>query len=483
MGRNELFQYAVDHSLEMIFLFDADGKIIYGNETAKDLLEYGDDLYDYNIEDVFPALFVRQETKLGFEFQFGITTPNVMAYRCNRTCFSVDVRIMDNGGEPCYTCMAMDSSRQNFLEKRADQADQEVEEAQKVKNQFVANVTHELRTPVNGILGNTRELLEKEDDPAKMRILRLVERGCADMHAIINNILDFSKLQAGKFTLEAREFNFRNMIDYVRSNHINKITEKGLELFVTVSPEVPEMIIGDELRIVQILNNLLSNACKFTSVGKIVVEAIKTAQIGNRIELFFLVIDSGIGIDKAGQDKLFKSFSQVEASTTRKYGGTGLGLNICKQLVELMDGDIHVESEKGKGTTFTFHIWVEVPQGEETGNTSAVDVEAELRRLSGLAQNDEKEKIYEFGTTENTEEIGKKMSKLILCVEMENWEKAEMFADTLKQLTEEAPREIKSGALRLKMAVQKGDYDKTVAAYEKLHGLLEQAEEDADEQG
>lgn len=480
MGKNQLFQYAVEHSLEMIFLFDADGKITYGNQAAKEQLEYGDDLYDYRMEDLFPGLFVRQDNRLSFQFQLGDTNSNEMVYRCNQTCFTTDVRIM-NYEDDCYICMAMDSSMQNFLEKRADQADHEVEEAQKVKNQFVANVTHELRTPVNGILGNTRELLEKEQDPAKLRILQLVERGCADMHAIINNILDFSKLQAGKFTLEAREFNFRSMIDYVRSNHINKITEKGLELFVTVSPDVPEVIIGDELRIVQILNNLLSNACKFTSVGKIVVETIKTAQIGNRIELFFLVIDSGIGIDKAGQDKLFKSFSQVEASTTRKYGGTGLGLNICKQLVELMDGDIHVQSEKGKGTTFTFHIWVEVPQGAETGNMSDIDVEAELRRLSDLAQVNEKEKIYEFGTAENTEEIDKKMSKLILCVEMENWEKAEMFAEALKQLTEEAPREVKSGALRLKMAVQKGDYDKTIAAHEKLDGLLKQAEVVADE--
>ncbi|MCH5268321.1 MAG: hypothetical protein J1E62_08265 [Lachnospiraceae bacterium] len=481
MGKSRLFQYAVDHSLEMMFLFSEDGKIIYGNQTAMDLLEYGDELYDCRVEDLFPGIFERQDDGLKFDFQLGVTVSNVMAYRRNRTCFATDVRIMKYVEENSYICMAVDSSRQNFLAKRADQADQEVEEAQKVKTQFVANVTHELRTPVNGILGNTKELLEREQDPDKMKILRLMERGCADMHAIINNILDFSKLEAGKFTLESREFNFRSMIDYVRANHINKITEKGLELFVTVSPEVPETVIGDELRIVQILNNLLSNACKFTSVGKIVVEAIKTAQIGNRIELFFLVIDSGIGIDKAGQDKLFKSFSQVEASTTRKYGGTGLGLNICKQLVELMDGDIHVESEKGKGTTFTFHIWVEVANGEENTNISTIDVEAEMQRLSGLAQMGEKEQIYCYGTAENTEEINKKMSKLILCVDMENWEKAEMFADTLKQLTEEAPAEIKSGAFRLKMAVQRGDYEKTTAAYEKLQTLLEQSEEGANE--
>ena len=263
------------------------------------------------------------------------------------------------------------------------------------------------------------------------------------------------------------------MMDYVKNNHINKITEKGLEFFMTVSPEIPAKVIGDELRIVQILNNLLSNACKFTSVGKIIVEVVKTAQIGDRIELFFIVIDSGIGIDKAGQDKLFRSFSQVEASTARKYGGTGLGLNICKQLVELMDGSIHVESEVGKGTTFSFHVWVDVPKGTEVTPSVSVDMQAEKRKLASFVSPTEDDKIWKFGESENTKEIEKKMSKLILSVEMENWEKAEMFADTLKQLMEEAPREIKSGALRLKMAVQKGDYDKTKVAFEKMQELLD----------
>ena len=273
--------------------------------------------------------------------------------------------------------------------------------------------------------------------------------------------------------MDPHEFVFREMMDYVKNNHISRIVEKGLELFMTISPEIPEKIIADELRIVQILNNLLSNACKFTSVGKIMVEVVKTAQIGNRIELFFIVIDSGIGIDKAGQDKLFQSFSQVEASISRKYGGTGLGLNISKQLVELMDGNIHVESELGKGTTFSFHIWVDVPQGTKVTPNVQIDMQAERRKLVTFISADEDEKVWKYGEEENLKEIEKKMSKLILSVEMENWEKAEMFADTLKQLLEEAPREIKSGALRLKMAVQKGDYEKTQTAYEKLKGLLE----------
>lgn len=470
MIEQDLFRFAIDYSLEIVLFFDVQGKILYANRMAKQALEYENEIYTCQITDIFPTLCENRDGRIHIMCPLGEAVSDNFAYRQNRTCFQVEVQIRKSDSQDdVYLCMATDTSVREYFERKADQAGQEIEEAEKVKNQFVANVTHELRTPVNGILGNTRELLSIEEDIKKKRILQLVQRGCDDMNAIINNILDFSKLQSGKFSLELREFSFREMIDYVKNNHINKITEKGLELFVTISPEVPEKIIGDELRIVQILNNLLSNACKFTSVGKIIVEVVKTAQIGNRIELFFIVIDSGIGIDKAGQDKLFQSFSQVEASISRKYGGTGLGLNISKQLIELMDGNIHVESELGKGTTFSFHIWVDVPQGtEQTPN-----VQVEERNLTTFISAMDEEDIWKFGEEENLKEIERKMSKLILSVEMENWEKAEMFADTLKQLMEDAPREIKSGALRLKMAVQKGDYDKTKIAFEKMQEVLD----------
>ena len=469
----ELCQFSMEYALEMVIVFDESGQIVYANESARNHLEYGEKLCGCNIWDIFPGEFRNATAQFDTDYPFGHEIQDMSAYRKNRTCFPCRARMMKWEGHPgTYLCMAFDSSEKDFMEKRAVQADARADAALKVKSEFVANVTHELRTPVNGILGNTRELMEIETEEEKLRLLRLVERGCNDMHAIINNILDFSKLEVGKFELEPRRFNVRSMIDYVKANHSNKITEKGLEFFVTVSPEVPEEIIGDELRIVQILNNLLSNACKFTSVGKVMLEVVKTAQIEERVELFFLVIDSGIGIDKADQDKLFKSFSQVDASISRRYGGTGLGLNICKQLVTLMGGSIRVESEPGKGSIFSFHIWVEVPK-EELANRKETIVNAEMPQMvSSLSDIEENENIWRYGEKENLEEIHKKMSKLILSVEMENWEKAEMFAETLRELTKEAPGEVRSAALRLKMAVQKGDYEKVTTAYEKLQTLL-----------
>ncbi len=479
MESDSLFQFSIENVLEIVLVFNGNGIISYANQAAWQQLEYSEDLTTRLITDVFPNEFIIENGQVVIKAsELGIIR-DMVAYRKNRTCFPARVKVCSfrGGMRPVYICMVENISTENYLEKQANLAGQEAEEAQKIKTEFVANVTHELRTPVNGILGNTQELISRETEAEKLKLLHLVERGCKDMHALINNILDFSKLEAGKFVLEPRRFHFRNMIDYVKGNHNNKIIEKGLDFSITVSPEIPEYIIGDELRIVQILNNLISNASKFTSVGGVHVEAVKTAQTGNKAELFFMVIDTGIGIAKADQDKLFKSFSQVDASISRKYGGTGLGLNICKQLVELMGGSIHVESDVGKGTIFSFHIWVELVQeeGQEVVSTEFFGNAEEqqlVHKLQALSLQQSSGMIKKFGETENKEEIEKKMSKLILCVEMENWEKAEMFAETIKELVEEAPKEIKSAALRLKMAVQKGDYDKAIVAFETLQNML-----------
>ena len=482
---SNLFRFSMDNASEIILIFDTTGRIIYANKSATQQLEYETVLTEYRMADIFPVEFASGEMLNGQKaLQEGVVQ-NRMLYRGNRTCFPAKVKMLSywEESELLYVCLAENSLTESFLEKKVNQAGQEAEEAQKIKTEFVANVTHELRTPVNGILGNTRELMSLETEKEKLKLLQLVERGCRDMNAIINNILDFSKLEAGKFILENQKFQFRSMMDYVHANHSHRVTEKGLEFSMTVSPEIPEWVIGDELRIVQILNNLISNAYKFTSVGEIHVEAVKTAQAGNKVELFFMVVDSGIGIAKANQDKLFKSFSQVDASISRKYGGTGLGLNICKQLVELMNGNIYVQSEEGKGTIFSFDIWVELPAeecepGEEVReaayNGNALE-QTLMNKLMSLSEQTATDKIFKYGEAENRNEIGKKLTKLALSIEMENWEKSESFAEMIKQLTEDAPREIKSAALRLKMSVQKADYEKSMAALETLQKVMEES--------
>lgn len=468
--------FPIEDALEMVLMFDHTGKISYANAVAKEKLEYEDeeDLCGRHISDIFPNTF--QSTENGFEanYNFGNDQQKLVAYRRNLTCFPVEARIVDSEIQPgIYICMANDILEKEFLSREIEQVRQEAQQAMKVKSEFVANVTHELRTPVNGVLGNVRELLAMEDEGGQMvKSLRLIERCCEDMNKIINNILDFSKLEAGKFSLEPRKFHFRNMLDYVKGNHINKITEKGLDFFMTVSPQIPEYVIGDELRIVQILNNLLSNAQKFTAVGKISVEVVRTAQVNDKIELFFIVKDTGIGIDKADKDKLFRSFSQVDASISRKYGGTGLGLNICKQLVELMGGKIEVESEKNRGSTFSFSIWTGLCEGDESDPVQTEDTKTAALDSMSADEEEDRGDVRKYGTPENLENLNRNMSKLVLCVEMDNWEKAEMFMDNIRQLTEGAPREVGRKVLRLKMAIQKENYEKAIAEFEELNKFL-----------
>lgn len=467
MEKRDLFEQIINRAIEIFLSYDDDKRILMMNESARKELMYTDNDIGTSVSRLFQNEDMSEITYDGIIRQ-------MMIYRSNQTCFRAQVKAIKTDSQISpHVLMIRNISDQYALEKAAEIARKETEATAKVKTEFVANVTHELRTPVNGILGNTNILLENESDPKKIGLLNTISKSCGAMNELINGILDFSKLDAGKFTLENRKFNFRNMIDYVKSTHMPKITEKGLKFFVTISPDIPEFVIGDELRISQILNNLLSNACKFTNVGKISLEALMTAQEKNRIELFFIVLDTGIGIAKSDEDKLFKSFSQVDASVSRKYGGTGLGLNISKQLVDLMGGHITVDSELNKGTMFSFSIWVETPEEETAEVKLPVDNNYAKNIHEALDADDEIEKAYIYGSEENRKELDEHMSKLILCLEMENWEKAENFSNSIKQLTIQAPKDIKVAALRMKMAVQKADYDRSVDEYNTLKELCE----------
>ena len=472
MSQKDLELLLFENALEIVLAFDDNGLITYGNAAAHEKLEYGEDLVGVQIGSIFPGAF--KDNTIPVENEINRRT----AYRKNQTCFPTDMKIVRDDKTNTFLCMANDVLEKEFLSRELDQVRQETEAAMKVKSEFVANVTHELRTPVNGILGHVREMLPEETDKKKLRELNLIEHCCVEMNKLINNILDFSKLEAGKFVLEPRRFCFRDMIDYVVANHKGRITEKGLDFFVTVSPGVPDYVVGDELRIGQVLNNLLSNAQKFTSVGKITLEVIKTSRMKDSIELFFLVNDTGIGIDAKDQDKLFQSFSQVDASISRKYGGTGLGLSICRQLVELMGGSINVESVMGRGTTFTFSVWVgRDPEETDTGAEEESYVLPKSADMFSSSLEDDAQEEHGYASAANREMLLKNMSKLILCVEMENWEKAEMFMETIRQLTADAPQDVSRAVLRLKMAIQKENYEKISTGIETLKNLVETQEE------
>lgn len=237
-------------------------------------------------------------------------------------------------------------------------AKEKAELASVAKSDFLSNMSHEIRTPLNGILGLTDIVLDTElNDDQKDLLLKSKSSSKALLH-IINDILDYSKIEAGKLDIVSNDFNLDEVLTNLTDLFAFKIHEKGLEYFYYVDPQTPVVLIGDSLRLTQILTNLVGNAIKFTRHGKIGVHvAIKGQDAETRaISLQFSVTDSGIGISIENQNKLFQSFSQADSTTTKQYGGTGLGLAICKSLVELMGGEIWLDSEEGVGSSF--HFWI-----------------------------------------------------------------------------------------------------------------------------
>jgi phosphate/phosphite/phosphonate ABC transporter binding protein len=363
---NELkFRAVYEQTFQLMGMTEVDGTVISVNKTALDIVgvkesdfvgtplwesrwfSYSSELRDQlrdSIKRAAAGQFIRFEGKLGLP-----------SGAIQDTDYSIKPVKNEEGKVVLLIHEGRDISNRKRIEEELREAKEKAEIATQAKNSFLANMSHEIRTPMNGIIAAS-DLALKETVPEKLEhYLQIIHSSAYSLLGIINDILDVSKIEAGKLDLEMHPFQLDDVVDTVIDMFLNRATEKTVEILVDIDPEMSRSLIGDSLRLQQVLVNLMSNAVKFTEKGGIILLGVSEHEKStDKTTLDFFLKDTGVGIPPDYIKRIFEPFSQADASITRHYGGSGLGLCISKQLVEMMDGEIEVESEPGVGSTFRF---------------------------------------------------------------------------------------------------------------------------------
>lgn len=355
-------QSILDNTPLIIFIKDLEGKYLLANKSYREAFKLNKEEIigktDFDIVEEKDALrydeidqyIIKEQKNVEIEetMQKGDATVNLLIVKF--PLFDKDNNLYGIGG------IASDITERFLYGLHLIEAKSKAEMAELLQEQFLANMSHEIRTPMNGIIGMTNILLSTQINEEQRDFLNVIKKSSDSLLILMNDILDLSKIKAGKLRIENIDFRLRETLEQTISTFRVLINEKRLTLRISVDLNVPDSLTGDPHRLNQILNNLLSNAIKFTSKGEIKLEITAVSQDSNYVNLSFSVSDTGIGIPKEKLEYIFESFSQAETGTSRKFGGSGLGLSITKKLIELQNGSIDVTSETEKGTSFTFSI-------------------------------------------------------------------------------------------------------------------------------
>lgn len=376
----------VDSSIDAIFSKSLDGIITSWNQGAEKLFGYSsEEAIGKPGSVLIPHNRMEESLETLKRIKSGETIEHYETKWLRKSGQEVDISISvsplknDEGQIVGISKIARDITESKVAEEKIRQINQKLEEARtaaveanRTKSQFLANMSHEIRTPLNAVIGLSHLLVKTDLSAKQMDYLSKVQSSSESLLGIINDILDFSKVESGKLTLEEINFDLEEIFQKLGNLITYKANAKGLEIAFGIDSQTPTHLIGDPGRLEQILVNLCSNALKFTHKGEVVV-SVNSADEGDRVRLNFEVRDTGIGMDKVQISKLFQPFTQADDTISRKYGGTGLGLSIIKRLVELMNGAVTVESEPGKGSRFTFYVFLKKQKHQRKMPLLAVD--------------------------------------------------------------------------------------------------------------
>ena len=369
----ELTEQILDQLPIPVFLKDREGRFVRFNRQFEQFYQLPRAaLMGAKVEDFTPADwagFTQEEDSQAWRTGRMISSERRVTQADPPIDLVVNRIVIASGGESYLLGFLIDVSEQRAARDAMQRAVESAQAASRAKSQFLANVSHEIRTPMNGILGMTELVLESTLEPEQRDDIALVKASANALLTIVNEILDFSKIEAGKLDLEEIAFDLRQLVHETVRPMALRAQQKGLALHCDVPASVPRILKGDPGRLRQVLLNLLGNAVKFTQQGSVTLSLAIGEERGDTCRVIFSVSDTGIGIPLTLQSMIFEAFAQVDGSTTRQFGGTGLGLTICRRLAILMHGDIAVDSRAGEGSTFRFtvplrHSSVQLPEQE-----------------------------------------------------------------------------------------------------------------------
>lgn len=356
------FKNLFDNAQDIVYTHDLSGKVTSFNKAAELLTGYAAaDLAELQLADIVaPEYLARAATAIKQKLEGGGTTVYetvILTKEGRRVPLEVSTTLMPNGNDSISVLgIGRDITIRKQIEEELQNAHDSAVQSAQMKSEFLANMSHEIRTPMNGVIGMAGLLLDTPLNSEQRDFAETVRNSAEALLTIINDILDFSKIEAGKLELETVDYDLQRAAEEVLDLLAERAEQKHLELTLFIHPEVPLFLCGDPGRLRQVLLNLLSNGIKFTEQGEVSLQVALVAEPGAATTLRFEVRDTGIGLTREAMARLFNAFTQADSSTTRKYGGTGLGLSISKNLVEMMGGEIGVESVFGQGATFWFTL-------------------------------------------------------------------------------------------------------------------------------